>query len=280
MSDLRAQRAAVSYYDSAARRIPEIEELRNLWTYRSLVVELVIRDIKLRYKRSVLGIAWTMIAPLFNMIALTLVFSSLLKQQIHNYPAYFMIGSLYWTYFSTATSYAASQTHDSNEFSKKVYLPRSVFVISSTGVALVNLVLSIVPLVLILIVTRFRFRPTSWFFPISLVLETAFTLGLGFLVFTFASRFSDIREMYLVAINTWFFVTPIVYAPSIVPARFRYVLWLNPHYYLIQTFRTPLYDGILPPLSVIGFAAGIAFFTLAVGWIFFCRRIDEYAFRS
>ncbi len=280
MTQASSPSSAASYYDSGARRVPELDELRNLWTYRSLVRELIIRDIKLRYKRSVLGIAWTMIAPLFNMVALTLVFSSLLKQQIHNYPAYFMIGSLYWTYFSTATSYAASQTQDSNEFSKKVYLPRSVFVISSTGVALVNLVLSIAPLALILLVTRFHFRATSWFFPISLVLETAFTLGLAFLVFTFASRFSDIREMYLVMINTWFFVTPIVYAPSIVPARFRYVLWLNPHYYLIQTFRTPLYDGILPPASVIGFSAAIAFGTLAIGWIFFCRRIDEYAFRS
>jgi ABC-2 type transport system permease protein len=275
-----ASDAAVRIYDSDARTFREWDEIKNIWTYRSLVRELVIRDIKIRYKRSVLGIAWTMIAPLFNMVALTLVFSSLLKQQIHNYPAYFLIGSMYWTYFSSATSYAASQTHDANEFAKKIFLPKSVFVISSTGVALVNLALSVVPLSVILMLTKFHFRPTSWFLPVSVVFETAFTLGVGFLVFTFASRFSDIREMYLVMINTWFFVTPIVYAPAIVPARYRFVLWLNPHYYLIQTFRTPLYDGLLPPISVIGFSAAVAFGTLAVGWIFFCRRIDDYSFRS
>lgn len=272
--------ASVPTYDSAARTFPEWDELKNIWAYRSLVRELVIRDIKIRYKRSVLGVAWTMITPLLNMVALTLVFSSLLKQQVRSFPAFFMIGSMYWTYFSTATSYAAAQTHESNEFSKRVYLPRSVFVISATGVALINLVLSIVPLAVILIFTDFHFHWTSWFALVSLVFETAFTLGIGFLVFTLASRFSDIREMYLVLIQTWFFITPIVYPPAIVPARYRFVLWLNPHYYLIQTFRTPIYDGKLPPLSVVLFSAAISFSTLALGWIFFCRRIEEYAFRS
>jgi len=147
-------------------------------------------------------------------------------------------------------------------------------------VALVNLVLSIVPLTVILVLTKFRFHPTIWFIPVSLVFETAFTLGIGFLVFTLASRFSEIREMYLVLINTWFFITPIVYPPAIVPAKYRFILWLNPHYYLIQTFRTPIYDGKLPPLPVVLFSAGIAFTTFVVGWIFFCRRIEDYAFRS
>ena len=104
----------------------------------ALVYELVIRDIKVRYKRSVLGVFWTMLAPLLNMVALTLVFSSILKQQIRNYPVYFMTGSILWTYFSQATSSAASQTQDSNELAKRIYIPRSVFVASSIGVGLVN----------------------------------------------------------------------------------------------------------------------------------------------
>src|SRR5882724_5149549 len=201
---LSSSNSRVPVYDSASTVAREWEELRNIWRYRSLVRELVIRDIKIRYKRSVLGIAWTMIAPLFNMVALTLVFSSLLKQQVRNYPAYFMVGQMYWTFFATSTSYAAAQTHDSNEFSKKIFLPRSVFVLSAVGVALVNLVISIVPLALILVLTNFRFHATSWFLPISVVFETAFSVGVGFLIFTMASRFSDIKEMYLVLINTWF----------------------------------------------------------------------------
>jgi len=269
-----------SYYDSSDRGFPELDELLLLWRYRGLVWELMVRDIKIRYKRSVLGIAWTMLSPLLNMVALTLVFSALLRQQIHNYPAYFMIGNMYWVFFATGTSFAASQTTDANELAKRIFLPRSVFVVSSIGVAFVNLVLSLAPLVLILVATRFRFRATSWFFPISLVFLGAFTLGVAFLIFTLASRFTDIREMYLVLVQTWFFITPIVYAPAIVPGRFRFILWLNPHYYLIQTFRAPVYDGMLPPLSVIAFSAGLSFLALAVGWSFFCRSIQDYAFRT
>src|SRR5215813_60698 len=109
---------ALPIYDSAHRESRSLEELKSLWSYRSLVRELVIRDIKVRYKRSVLGVFWTMLAPLLNMVALTLVFSSILKQQIHNYPVFFMTGSILWTFFSQTTSSAASQTQDSNEIAK------------------------------------------------------------------------------------------------------------------------------------------------------------------
>jgi len=269
-----------SFYDSSDRGFPELDELVILWRYRGLVWELMVRDIKIRYKRSILGIAWTMLAPLLNMVALTLVFSTLLKQEIRNYPAFFMLGSMYWAMFATGTSFAASQTHDANELAKRIYVPRSVFVVAAVGVALVNLVLSIVPLLAILVATRFHFHGTSWMFPISVALLSAFTLGVAFFIFTLASRFTDIREMYLVLVQTWFFITPIVYAPAIVPARFRFILWLNPHYFLLQTFRTPVYDGMLPTRNVILFSAAIAFATLAAGWSFFCRNIQEYAFRS
>src|SRR5439155_26270851 len=117
-----------SYYDSSDRGIPELDELLLLWRYRSLIWELIVRDIKIRYKRSVLGIAWTMLAPLLNMIALTLVFSTILKQQIANYPVFFMTGAIFWAFFSQTTSTAASQTQDSNEIAKRIYIPRSVFV--------------------------------------------------------------------------------------------------------------------------------------------------------
>lgn len=271
---------AVPVYDSAKRPSPIVEEARALWAYRGLVHELVVRDIKVRYKRSVLGVFWTMLAPLLNMIALTLVFSALLKQQIQNYPVYFMAGSIFWTFFSQTTSSAASQTQDSNEIAKRIYIPRSVFVVSALGVGLVNLVLSIVPLVAILLVTGFPIYPTWWFLPISILIVSLFAAGMGFLLFTLASRFTDIREMYLVLVQTWFFLTPIVYHPSIVPPRFRFALWANPMYYLIQTFRKPIYDGVIPAAALVGASAAFAIAIFVTGWIYFSRRVDRFAFQS
>ncbi len=273
-------RSLRNIYDSALPRAPEFTALHDLWAYRNLVWELIVRDIKVRYKRSVLGIAWTMVAPLLNMVALTLVFSAIMQQQIRNYPVFFLTGLLYWTFFATGTSYAAAQSQDANEIAKRTFVPRSVFVVSSLGVALVNLVLSIVPLLLILLVTGFPLHATWWFFPAGALLMLAFTAGISFFVFTLASRFSDVREMYMVLVNTWFFITPIAYAPPIVPAKYRLALWLNPHYYLIQVFRDPLYEGRLAPGGVLLFASAMALVVLVVGWIYFCRNIDDFAFKS
>lgn len=272
--------APVSVYDSAAGGSRALEEARALWQYRGLVHELVVRDIKVRYKRSVLGIAWTMLAPLLNMVALTLVFSTILKQQIANYPVYFMTGAVFWAFFSQSTSSAASQTQDSNEIAKRIYIPRSVFVAAATAGGLVNLALSIVPLVLILLVTGFPLHGTWIFLPVAVAIATLFTAGVGFWLFTFASRFSDVREMYQVIVQTWFFLTPIVYHPAIVPPKFRFALWMNPLYYLIQVFRKPVYDGVLPSPALILSSLAISVVVFVGGWIYFSNRAEQFAFQN
>jgi ABC-2 type transport system permease protein len=279
-SEALARPGAVPLYDSGAPRSRALEEARALWTYRGLVHELVVRDIKVRYKRSVLGVAWTMLAPLLNMVALTLVFSTILKQQITNYPVFFMTGAIFWAFFSQTTSTAASQTQDSNEIAKRIYIPRSVFVASAVGVGLVNLALSIVPLLIILVVTHFPIY-TSWaFLPVAVVIEALFAAGVGLWLFTFASRFSDVREMYLVIVQTWFFLTPIVYHPAIVPAKFRFALWLNPLYYLVQIFRKPIYDGVLPSAALLGVSVAISAVVFVSGWIYFSNRAERFAFHN
>jgi ABC-2 type transport system permease protein len=267
-------------YDSARRPPRWIEEAVQLWRYRGLVHELVIRDIKVRYKRSILGLIWTMLAPLLNMIALTLVFSAILKTAIANYPVYFMAGSIFWTFFAQTTSSAASQTMASNELAKRMFVPRSVFIASAVGGGLVNLGLSIIPLILILIVTGFPLHATWAFLPVSILITTLFTAGVSLILFTLASRFADIREMYLVLVQTWFFLTPIVYHPSIVPFRYRLALWLNPMYYLVQVFRKPIYDGMIPSAALLLGSLGLSVAVLITGWIFFCHRSDNMAYWS
>lgn len=272
--------AGVSVYDSAERRSRTFDEARALWRYRGLVHELIVRDIKVRYKRSVLGIVWTMLAPLLNMVALTLVFSTILRQEITNYPVFFMAGAIFWAFFAQSTSSAAAQTQDSNEIAKRIYIPRSVFVTAAIGVGLVNLALSIVPLVLILVVTGFPIYTTWAFLPVAVFIEVLFAAGVGLWLFTFASRFSDVREMYQVIVQTWFFLTPIVYHPAIVPPKFRFALWLNPLYYLIQTFRKPIYDGVLPSAALVGVSLAISLAVFVSGWVYFSNRAERFAFLS
>ena len=267
-------------YDSARRRPRWIEEASNLWKYRGLVHELVIRDIKVRYKRSVLGMIWTMLAPLLNMVALTLVFSQLLKMAIENYPVYFMAGSIFWNFFAQTSQTAASQSQASNDLAKRMFVPRSVFVAAAVGGGLVNLLLSLVPLLLILVVTGFPLHSTWMFLPVATLIVTLFTAGVSLLLFTMTSRFSDVREMYGIVIQTWFFLTPIVYHPSIVPFRYRLALWLNPLYYLVQVFRRPIYDGVIPSAGLVAGSLGLSVAVLVTGWVYFCHRTDDMAYWS
>ncbi len=267
-------------YDSALRQPQWREEAQNFWTYRGLVHELIVRDIKVRYKRSVLGILWTMLAPLLNMVALTLVFSALLKTSIQNYPVYFMTGSIFWAFFAQTTTSAALQTQGSNELAKRMFVPRSVFVAAALGGGLVNLLLSLVPLLLILWATGFPLHATWAFLPVPILIATLFTAGVSLILFTAASRFADIKEMYPVIVQTWFFLTPIVYHPSIVPGRYRFILMLNPMYFLIRTFRDPVYDGVIPPATLLGGTFALSAAVFVTGWVFFCHRRDDMAYWS
>jgi ABC-2 type transport system permease protein len=277
---MRPETGASLEYDSARRRPRWIEEAGDLWRYRGLVHELVIRDIKVRYKRSVLGLVWTMLAPLLNMIALTLVFSALLKTTVSNYPVYFMAGQIFWGFFAQTTGSAASQTQASNDLAKRMFVPRSVFIGSALGGGLVNLVLSLVPLVLILAITGFPFHATWAFLPASVFILALFTAGVAFLLFTLTSRFADVREMYAIILQTWFFLTPIVYEPSIVPFRYRVWLSLNPMYHLIQVFRKPIYDGVLPSPELVVVSLAFSVAVLLTGWVYFCNRTDKMAYWS
>lgn len=263
-------------YDSARRGLLFVEEAKALWLYRHLVAELVGRDIKVRYKRSVLGVAWTMLSPLLNMLAMTWVFSLVMRMDVKNFPVYFLTGSIFWAFFAGATSHAASLTIDAAEITKRVYIPRSVFVVSAVGVALVNLCLSLVPLFLIILFTGFPIHASWLFVPVSILIGALFTTGVGLIVFTLASRFVDIKETYLVLVGAWFFVTPIVYTQAMVPERFRFIVRYNPMTYLVEVFRAPLYDGWLPGPKTLAFAALAAVSSLVIGWLFYAARIEEY----
>lgn len=221
-----------------------------------------------------------MLNPLLSMVALTFVFSTVLKQDIANYPVYLLTGTVFWTFFSQATGHAASLTTDAHEMGRRIYLPRSVFVASAVGVALVNLLFSLVPLVLIILGTGYPFHVSWLFLPVSITVGAVFTAGVGLLVFTLASRFDDVRETYLVLLSPWFFVTPIVYTAKIVPAEFRSLIRLNPMTYMIELFRAPLYDGWLPGWKTLTFAALAAVSSLAVGWLFYSAKIEEYGNRG
>jgi ABC-2 type transport system permease protein len=267
-------------YDSAERKSPALEELQDIIRYRDLVFQLVRRDIVARYKRSVLGIAWTMLQPLGMMIVLTIVFSQLFDR-VEGYAAYLLSGLIAWTFFAQTTTSAIHQSVWGGALMRRIYIPHTVFSVSSVGTGVVNLILSLIPLFLIMLIIRRPITPAILFIPIPIVLLIAFALGAGLLLSSLAVRFPDISEIYRIVLQAWMYLTPIMYPSDILPDAFRvWLLYFNPMYYLILMFRVPIYDGVLPslPLSLIG--TGISLVTLVVGWVYFSHQADKLAYTA
>jgi ABC-type polysaccharide/polyol phosphate export permease len=267
-------------YDSSKRGSLALEELRGIWHYRDLVIQLVRRDLVARYKRSVLGIAWTMLNPLGMMLILTFVFSQLFHS-IQGYPVYILSGLIAWNFFSQATSAALSQNVWGGSLLHKIYLPRTAFTLSAIGTGLTNLVISIIPLLLIMLITGFPLKLSIVFLPVSMIILGCFALGLGLLISTLALYFPDVVEMYQVILIAWMYLTPIIYPVDIIPLAIRpWFIHLNPMAYFVQIFRQPVYEGNLPSIHELLPAIAIALVTLVVGWLVFSSKANEFTYRT
>jgi ABC-2 type transport system permease protein len=267
-------------YDSSRRGPIALEELRGLIQYRELIYQLVRRDIVSRYKRSVLGIAWTMLNPLGTMLVLTVVFSQVFHI-LAGYPAYILSGLIAWNFFAQTTSSAMNQMVWGSSLLHHIYMPRTSFVVSAIGTGLVNLILSLVPLMLIILLVGLPLRWSMLLLPVAIVLLTAFALGVGLLFSAWAIYFPDVSEMYQVVLLAWMYLTPIIYPIDIIPEAYRFwFLHLNPMFYLVQIFRQPVYEGVLPPWPLLAAGSAIALLTLTLGWLVFSSRADDFTYRT
>ena len=265
-------------YDSAKRGNVALEELRGIFQYRDLIFQLIRRDIVARYKRSVLGIAWTMLQPLGMMVILSLVFSTLFHS-IKGYPAYILSGLIAWTFFSQTTSAMISQIVWGGALLKQIYLPRTSFSVSAVGTGLVNLAFSFVPLVFMMLLFGLPLHWSILFIPVSMLLLAAFALGVGLIISTMAIYFPDVSEMYTVLLLAWMYLTPIIYPENIIPEAYRFWLFnLNPMYHLVKVFPMPLFEGTLPDTFTLITAATISILTLLIGWFFYSNKADEFAY--
>jgi ABC-2 type transport system permease protein len=270
-----------SIYDSAERGVLALDELREVFTYRNLLFQLIRRDVLTRYKRSVLGVAWTMLNPLGTMLILSIVFSRAFGQGI-TYAAYVLSGLLVWNFFSQTTNAAIVHLIWGEGLFKRIYVPRTVFALSAVGVGLVNLVLTLVPLLFVMLITGVPLRWTILLAPLPVLFLALFSLGMGLLVSAWAVYFADVAEMYQVAMVAWMYLSPIVYPKEYLLQLDTWGVWiarLNPMYHLVTLFRAVVYEGVLPEVGQFMLAGGIAVGMALIGWLVFTRQADEFSYR-
>lgn len=266
-------------YDSAQLAPPAVEEARSILRYRNLVLQFVRRDLVARYKRSVLGVTWTMLNPLATMIILSVVFSQIFKTD-RTFPVYIMAGLVAWGFFSQTTSDSMYNLIGGVSLLQRIYMPPTVFAVSAIGNGLINLLISLIPLSLVMLVMGVPIHLSILFLPVSILALAMFSLGIGLLVSTLAVYFRDVTALYQVVLTAWMYLTPIIYPENLLNPDFRF--WastLNPMWPIVHLFRVPLYDGRLPTLAETWPALAVGLVVLILGWVVFTLRSKEFPYR-
>ena len=192
---------ATPTYDSAARHAPFLRELVELVRFRDLLALLIGNTNKTRYRRSALGVLWTLLNPLLNMAVLTFAFSQIFRFKLPHYPVYVLTGLIAWNFFSQTTTQAMNTLIWGGTSLRRIYLPRSIFAVSAIGNGLVNLGLSLIPLVVLMLFLGQPLYATWWFLPIAVLLWAMFALGVALFMSTLAVFFADVVEMWGVSIR-------------------------------------------------------------------------------
>lgn len=253
-----------------------VTEVRRLYAYRTLLQLLIDRDLKTRYRRSVLGLLWTMLNPLLTMAVMTIVFSAIFRFAVVNYPVFMLSGYIFWGFFAQSTLGAAPIIQGNGHLIKKVALPRSIFPLAVVASSLVNLLFALPALLIIMLVTGRPIQPALLFLPISLLALVLFTAGIALFLAAATVFFNDIQHLYSVLLTLLLYLTPVMYPLAIVPQRYHWILVANPLYYLIAILRQPVYYGAVPAWdsTAIGFGAGLL--SLTGGLWFFTRSENSF----
>ena len=205
--------------------------------YQWLLRELVSRDLKIKYRKSVLGYLWSILNPLMMMIILTIVFSTIFKFDIPNYAVYLLAGQLLFGFFSESTTMAMSSIINGAALIKKVYLPKYIFPVSRVLSSFVTMVLSMVALFIVMIATDCSVSLTIVLIPVVLLYIFVFSIGIGLMLSVLVVYFRDVEYLYGVFLNAFMYLTPIIYPISIIPKEYRQFMILNPMYNFIEMFR-------------------------------------------
>ena len=251
--------------------------IAELLHYKELVRQLVLKDIKLKYRRSYLGYIWSILNPLLMMMVLVVVFSNLFNHEIPNFSVYLISGQVIFAFLSEATSVSVVSITGNAALLKKTYVPKYIFTLSKVTSSLVNLLFSLVALVLVLIFTK---TPVTWhvlWVPVILLQVYIFALGVGLILASTAVFFRDVQYLWSVFISIWMYLSPIIYPVSIIPEE--YMWWytnINPLYMYIQQFRDIVMYGNTLSLELFsqGFIYSIVFFLL--GLVIFKRKQEQF----
>lgn len=253
------------------------KRFQGLYDYRFLIKQLVSKDIKLKYRRSFLGYLWSVLNPLMVMVVLVIVFSSMFRFDIANYPAYLIIGQTMFSYMTEATNQSIFSVTGNAALLKKVYVPKYVFTLSKVTSSLVNLLFSLGAMFVVFIITKVQFSFYMLLIPVVLVELYLFCLGLSMFLAQMSVFFRDIQYIYSVITTAWMYLTPVFYPMEQLPENIQKLIKIfNPMYHYITQFRTLVLAHTMPSADTFIYGFGVAAIALIIGIWSFQKNQDKF----
>lgn len=250
-----------------------IQQLRK---YRELLLNLTLRDFKLRYRNSVLGFFWSLLNPLFMMIIFTLVFSYLFKDDISDYPVFVLPALLLWRLFSVGTMTSLDAIAANYQLITKIYFPRWLLVLSNGLANLLGSTLEFVACLPVLLVLGMKLSLLLLLIPFILVMVFILVVGVSFALSSLNLRHRDFAQIWEILLQAGFYLTPIFYSESIIPPRLDLFYSLNPMVRAVDSLRDVTYNGTLPTPGDAGVILGAGIVVMAIGLALFRRVEDKF----
>lgn len=280
---LAAALLAAAYFIEAARAGKGKQTVLfgaiNVWgKYSFLIQQLVQRDFKVRYKRSVLGVFWSFLNPLLMMIVQYIVFSQLFKSDIDNYPVYLLSGLVVFNFFNEGVGQALGAVVGNASLITKVYIPKYIYPVTRVLSSGINLVMSLIPLGIAALVTGEQVTRAYLMLPYILLCLMVFTIGFGMILAAAMAFFRDVQFLWGIASMLWMYLTPLFYPVSIVPEGFRPAVMGNPMYVFVSAVRSIVMEGTAPRPAAFSQCTLAALAMLFAGCLVFKKTQDKFVF--
>ena len=256
--------------------ITEHRFFANFTKYRFLLMQLIKKDVLVRYRNSVLGIFWSFFEPLLTMILMTIIFSFLFKNAIPNFPVYYLIGRISFQLFSQATSGAMKSIIGNAGILKSVYVPKYLYALSTVLASFITFLLSLIILAAVMIATHAPFTIYIIFASIPIIVLLILSIGVGLILATVTVFFRDVEHLYGVFVTMLMYASAVFYPASIIPQKFQFILTINPIYGIIASIRTVLLSGTLYDPFQMLYSAVFAITTLVIGMAVFYKYQNKF----
>ncbi len=244
--------------------------------YEFLIKQLVSRDFKTKYKRSVLGYLWSFLNPLLTMIVQYIVFSTIFRSGIDNFPVYLLSGIILFNFFNEAVGQGLTAIVGNASLITKVYVPKYIYPVTKVVSCSINMTISVIPLLAVTLLTGTQLTKAVILLPYALACLLLFCIGMSLLLSTTMVFFRDTQYLWGIVSLVWMYATPLFYPENIIPAQFRFIQTLNPIYHYIRFVRTILIDGISPEPKAYFFCGISAIIMCVAGALVFKRYQDRF----